>query len=523
MVINTRDTYCNPIVLPDYPKLRAISRADRQDVWGRSGKVMLSEADIMREAGLEISDVQLLYADVRSHEYGRIAENDVRATADPTVCYFDGRWYLYTTSGGIYDSDDMVHWTAHFDDTWMPISAPMAPTVERFRGGYYATANSTPLHIADNPLGPWRLVGEWTLQDGREVLCNDPMIFADDDDRLYLYWGLGISIMGAELDPERPNMFLTEPKVLFQFDPENWWERFGAGNEDWFRGFIEGSWMVKLNGTYYLTYSAAGTEYFNYCMGAYVSDSPLGEFKLQPSNPVSRSRTGFIKGGGHGSIVRGPKDTLWCFYTIPVSADAIMERRIGMDPVGVAADGSLYALTGCDVPQFKPGILERPEDGNQAGLVQLCTFKPTLASSYAPGHYPLLAVDEALHTWWQPAEGDNKPQFGVLLQGKYFISAIRLMWKDIGLHFDAGIDVGPYQYSIEYSDRAEGDYWTTLVDATENEIDLTVDYRTFDPVLAVRVRITITGSPEGVTPGLLDFSIFGVSAYHRKNKGEERV
>lgn len=474
---------------------------------------MLSEADIMKEAGLELYDVEDLYADVRSESYGRIGENDVRATADPTVCYFHDRWYLYTTSGVMYDSDDMVNWTPHYDETWMPISAPMAPTVEKFRGKYYATSNSTPLHEADNPIGPWRNIGEWTLMDGREVCCNDPMIFADDDDRLYLYWGLGISIMGVELDPEQPNKFITEPKILFEFDPKNWWERFGASNEDWYRGFIEGAWMIKLDGRYYLTYSASGTEYFNYCMGAYISDSPLGEYKLQPQNPLSRSRTGFIKGGGHGSIVKGPKDTLWCFYTIPVSVDAIMERRIGMDPVGIAEDGSIYALTGYDTPQFKPGVLENPEEGNGAGLVQLATFKPTKASSYAPGHYPLLALDETLHTWWQPAEGDEQPEFAVLLQGKYNISAIRIMWKDIGLHFEEGIHVGPYKYLIEYSDEIEGDNWETLIDARDNETDLTVDYRTFDPVLAVRVRMTITGKPKGVTPGLMDFSIFGLSAH----------
>ena len=57
------------------------------------------------------------------------------------------------------------------------------------------------------------------------------MIFADED-RLYLYWGLGSAILGAELDPDQPNRFLTTPKVLIRVHPENWWERFGAANEE---------------------------------------------------------------------------------------------------------------------------------------------------------------------------------------------------------------------------------------------------------------------------------------------------
>ena len=48
--------------------------------------------------------------------------------------------------------------------------------------------------------------------------------------------------------------------------------------------------MTKLNGKYYLQYAAPGTEYKSYCDGVYVSDKPLGPFKLAliipfPTNP----------------------------------------------------------------------------------------------------------------------------------------------------------------------------------------------------------------------------------------------
>lgn len=387
----------------------------------------------------------------------------------------------------------------------------MAPTVKRFRGQYYASCNSTPLHVADNPLGPWKTVGEWILLDGRETLCNDPMIFADGD-RLYLYWGLGAAILGAELDPKQPNRFITTPRVLIEFNPQNWWERFGAANEDWEKGFIEGSWMKKIGSTYYLVYSCSGTEYFYYAMGAYVSNSPLGDFVPQKKNPVSRSREGFIKGGGHGSIVDGPGGTLWCFYTIPVCIDAIMERRIGMDPAGVDDEGNLYTKTGFATPQFVPGAKEHPELDNGAGLVPLTVFKPTLASSYEPGHPPLYAIDETLHTWWQPGKDDKEPCFGVLLQGLYNISALRIMWKDIGLHFDTSIDTGPYRYVVEYTEELSGDSWKMLVDESENQTNLTVDYRTFPTVHALRVQLRILGATKGVTPGLLDFTVFGTSS-----------
>jgi hypothetical protein len=343
------------------------------------------------------------------------------------------------------------------------------------------------------------------------------MIFADEDDRLYLYFGLGSAIFGAELDPDQPNNLITFPKLLVPFTGEYWWERFGASNEDWGIGFIEGSWMVKHDKTYHLVYSCSGTEFYNYAMGCYISDSPLGDFKLQARNPVSHCREGFIKGGGHGGFVKGPKDTLWIFYTIPVCVDNNMERRIGMDPAGFDKDGNLFSLTGCGVPQWKPGIMEHPELGNATELVPLTIFKPSKVSSYKDGNRALYAIDEAMHTWWQPAPDDKLPELAVAFQGKYTASAVRIMWKDIGLNFEAGINPGPYQYVVEVAKDNQTDEWITVVDASKNTVDLTVDYRTFDPIECTRARIRILGAPEGVTPGLINFTAFGESM-HKRNR-----
>ena len=119
-----------------------------------------------------------------------------------------------------------------------------------------------------------------------------------------------------------------------------------------------------------------------------------------------------------------------------------MERRIGMDPAGFDAEGNLYATTGIDVPQWNPGVMQRPELGNATELVPLTIFKPSKASSYKDGNRPLYAIDEALHTWWQPAADDAEPTLSVALQGRYVASAVRIMWKDIGLNFKAGVNPG---------------------------------------------------------------------------------
>ena len=518
------NTYCNPIVLPDYPNLRVISKGAGMVFgdWGRDGKELVSERQLIWEAEGHTGPAPKFHFG-GSREFVREAENDVRATADPSCMYYEGRWYLYCTSGMVYDSEDFIHWTPHYDESWLPISAPMAPTVEAFRGKFYATANSVPLHVADSPLGPWKKVGEWVLPDGREMLANDPMIFRDDDDRLYLYWGLGAGIFGAELDPDSPNRLLTHPKRLFDFVGDHDWERMGNNNENWGMGCMEGSWMYKRNGVYYLTYSVCGTEYYTYCMGAYVCDSPLGDFVLQKRNPVSRSDRGLIRGGGHGSIVNGPNDTIWCFYTIPVGIDHLFERRIGIDPVGIDGDGCLYALTGCDVPQYGPGVVEHPEMGNSVGLATCSAFSTTHASSYEKGHRPMYAIDEALHTWWQPAAGDNEPCFAVSLRASYYISAIRLMWKDVGLNFDAGIVPGAYRYVVEGAENEDSQDWFTLVDASENTVDLSVDYRTFDTRRVYKLRVRILGAPKGVTPGIMNFAAFGEAVARSEKWGHAPI
>lgn len=56
--------------------------------------------------------------------------------------------------------------------------------------------------------------------------------------------------------------------------------------------YIEGAFMTKHNGTYYLQYACPGTQYNTYADGVYTSKSPLGPFTLQASNPFPPSRAG---------------------------------------------------------------------------------------------------------------------------------------------------------------------------------------------------------------------------------------
>lgn len=463
-MMRREDTYCNPLPVENYP--RGADGPDREN------------------------------------------QLDYRSMADPTVLYFEGKWYMYPTYRMAYVSDDMVHWRHAPIE---PANVGPAPTVALHRGRFLLTACGAPLYASDGPLGPFTSLGAFRRLDGSEMRVADPMIFVDDDDRLYLYWGLGDpGIFGVELDGGDPTRFLGEPVCLLAFDPAHTWERFGDDNQDAGRSSLEGAWMIKANGRYYLTYAGPGTCYRTYAMGAYVSDEgPLAGFRYQARNPILRTTSGLMKGPGHGCIVKAPDGQLWAYYTSVLCYAHKFERRIGLDPAGIDEDGNLYVSGATDTPQYMPGILPAPQAGNAAPLVPLTFANPVSASSCAPGRDAVYATNDTLLDWWQPDAADPDPTLTVALRAWYDVSAIRVLWRDVGMDFATGALPGPFRYVVE----GEGESgWQVLLDASQNAVDINCDYRTFAPAKVSRVRLRITGWPRGIAPGVMNFTAFGIHA-----------
>ena len=57
----------------------------------------------------------------------------------------------------------------------------------------------------------------------------------------------------------------------------------------------------------------------------------------------------------------------------------------------------------------------------------------------------------------------------------------------------------------------DGKEWKTVVDMSDNQTDLSVAYHPIDTTIGLYVRIRILGAPQGITPGLLNFTAFGES------------
>ncbi len=464
-------TVCNPIPLPDYPR-------------GRSS----------------------IGATAATFGYLQDPPRDYRELADPSVLYHEGRWYLYPSCGMAWVTGDFRTWTHHRIE---PFDIGYAPTIVRHGDRYLLTACKAGIWSAPTPLGPFEPLGPLLDVDGRAVEnFNDPMLFSDDDGRLYAYWGLGPpGLFAAEVDPVSCTRLLTAPRIVLSYDPAVEWERYGEHNEDASRSYIEGAWMVKVGGVYYLTYAAPGTEWRTYGMGAARGSSPLGPFTRQQRTPFCSRTEGLIQGPGHGCIVRGPRDTLWAFYTCRLCYEHIFERRLGFDPCGVDADGELFVHVS-EFPQFAPGQRERPEEGNLAGLLPMNHRRRVYTSSAAPGRAGLYAVDNCLHTWWEPAPGDAAPWLEQDLGVEVTVEAVRLVWRDMELDYEAGRVPGPIRWRLEGA-PADGPF-TPLVDASENSQDLLIDYRTFAPRTVRRIRLVVSAWPAGLRPGVIAFSVFGM-------------
>ena len=97
--------------------------------------------------------------------------------------------------------------------------------------------------------------------------CWDPAYHLDDDGKLYLYHGSSntFPLYGVEVDRTKLEP-IGEQKELIRLNHVRYgWERFGEANDNTFlKPFIEGAWMTKNAGKYYLQYGAPGTEFSGY-------------------------------------------------------------------------------------------------------------------------------------------------------------------------------------------------------------------------------------------------------------------
>lgn len=483
-----------------------------------------------------------------------------REAADPSMILFQGKYYMFVSMNlSVWVSEDMAHWEAHRLPENLPLD-DYAPDV-RVVGEYVYFSASKKGEVCNFYRTKDIINGPYEEIPGTFDFW-DPNLFCDDDGRVYFYWGCSniTPLWGVELEPKtmQPK---TERIVLIKGDGcERGYERMGVDNcefprseeevEQLFQGFlkqsgmseeqlpgqyipqirgmftrrpfIEGPWMDKHDGKYYLQYACPGTEYNVYADGVYVGDSPLGPFTPAANNPYSYHPGGFMPGAGHGSTMRDRNGNLWHASTMRISVNHQFERRVGIWRAGFDRDGELFCNQ--NYGDWPIAVDENGCDAWSEPQWYLLDYKkPVSASSCAVGSDPGMAVNEDAQTWWQAASAERGQWIAVDLERSMDVRAVQINFADDSLPIASP---GKIQGSatqpryIEERDHVtrwilegslDGIEYFVIEDKSEAVTDLPHDLIVREEGIRVRyVKLTILQIPYDVAPCISGLRIFGI-------------
>lgn len=454
-----------------------------------------------------------------------------REASDPTIVFWKDKYWLFASmSGGFWFSDNLNDWEFH-QTSALP-DTDYAPDVCIFKDKMYfitsAPKKKCTILCTDDPLSDnWNLVSQFK--------CGfNPHLFADGEN-LYLYYGCstdnpicGVRIDTTSFTPSGPE------SALISGDPENHGfeireennmrERPGSTFKKNELPFIEGPWMTKHDGKYYLQYAAPATNLNVYGDGVYVSDSPLGSFVYQSHNPFCFKPGGFITGAGHGSTFCDKYGNYWHVATMRICNNDIFERRIGLFPCGFDKDGIMFCNTTFgDYPIFIPDNTVSQYPYPPLRLNLLSYKKPTSTSSKLDGTRRMFLVDEDIRTYWQAEDSDKEPWILIDLRTPCDIYSMQMNFADVectapdkkifnyhgspNARRDLLLAEENYEYSIEISNDGKDFYLLSKISSKNPHEFLTLS----KPIKSRYVLVKLTAMPFGGKFAMSGIRIFGTS------------
>lgn len=444
-----------------------------------------------------------------------------RATADPVITLFKGNYYLFSTNQwGYWWSADMLKWnfvSRKFLKPWHKVYDELCAPATLVLGDTLLVIGSTheknfPLWMSTNPQKD-----EWKeAVDSFQAGAWDPGFFVDEDKRVYLYWGSSnfYPIYGQEIDRKTLQPIGEKKELIRLHDDVHGWERFGEHNDNTFlKPFMEGAWVNKHKGKYYLQYGAPGTEFSGYGDGVYVADQPMGPFRYQSHNPFSYKPGGFARGAGHGATYQDVYDQWWHVSTIVIGTKNNFERRIGIWPAQFDQDGILSANTAFgDYPHYLPSSKADHSASQFTGWMLLNYQKPVKVSSTLGAFSPNLAVDEDIKTYWSAATANKGEWIQTDLGALSTVHAVQINYADQDVTLMGKYTNTYHQYKLYSS--ADGVNWKLLVDKSQNKTDVPHEYvELATPVQTRYLKLENTHMPTGKF-AISGFRVFG------KGKGE---
>jgi beta-xylosidase len=314
--------------------------------------------------------------------------------ADPEIHVFGGRYWIYPTysdhsdkpdtsrrftpaqqearkqrmvrpSYGIqtffnaFSSPDLVNWTKHehvldVANVGWAAYAVWAPSVIEANGKYYMffSANDIQsdgesggigLAVSGTPGGPFKdaigkpLIGKF--HNGAQPI--DPFAFRDKDGQVYLYYGgwkhCNVVKLSADMKSIVPH---GDGSMFKEITPPN---------------YVEGSFMIERNGTYYLMWSEGGWTGPDYSVAYAMGPGPTGPFK--PMGKILAQDFRIARGAGHHSVVNVPGTDEWyiAYHRRPLDTDRGEHRQLAIDRMVFNKDGTIRPVV-----MTNEGVKPRP-------------------------------------------------------------------------------------------------------------------------------------------------------------------
>lgn len=440
-----------------------------------------------------------------------------RSGADPVIVNHKGEYFLFVTiSGGYWHSKDLLHWKYIEPNKWPmeDICAPAALSVRDTLYLFQSTFQQRPIFFSTEPeKGKLKFFNRWMPLLPDTIGPWDPAIFHDDDtDKWFMYWGSSnvFPIYGRELDHNQRLIYKGEIKKLLYLHPEqHGWERFGPNHTSTSTPFIEGAWMTKHNGKYYLQYAAPGTEYNVYANGTYVGSDPLGPFTYAPNNPISYKPGGFMTGAGHGNTFQDNYGNYWNTGTPWIAVNWNFERRIAMFPAFFDKDDLMYANTRFgDFPHYLPEKKLTNKDELFTGWMLLSYKKQASSSSVRDTFNASNVTDENPRTFWVAQTDKSGEWLTIDLKNQYDVKALQINYSDYKSNLYDN-DSSKVYIQFKFYSSLDGKNWEPIVDLSREKQDRPNAYIELPkPVKARFVKFENVYVP---TPNLAvsDIRIFG--------------
>lgn len=244
---------------------------------------------------------------------------------DPGVARDGATYYLSCTSGDaggiypIYVSTDLATWTRHgyiFPTGHAPSWATSnfwAPEIHRVGSGWVAYFSarhsdgtlSVGAASAPSPLGPFADRGAPLVhENGMGTI--DAHEFADAAGAPYLVWKDDGNAVG------QPTPIWAQPLAADGLSLKGTRTQLITNDQAWEGALVEGPWVARRNGAYWLFYSANSYASTAYAVGVARADSPLGPYTKAPGPIIVTG--GSWAGPGHGSVVDVPGAGDWYVY-----------------------------------------------------------------------------------------------------------------------------------------------------------------------------------------------------------------